>query len=300
MRVLKKEKGRVKIIPETLEDLWFLYNRVKGKVVEQKSLRVKKIKKGDEIIKGKREMKEIAIKVEKSRWEDGRVKVIGKIAKGEEQGKYHSFYLELGKEMKIELEEKLPEEEKYEIFVCLVDEKKALLGIYSSGKINLIGKIFAKDKAKFCKEIANLLKKEKRDILIAGFGNIKEKIAKSVEKEVFVDSVSRVDEQGFKELAKRDVIKKIIKKLREEKEKKLIERFLVEIKKNPEKVCYGSEVEKNKWKIKEVLVVSDKVGKYESVLREIENNGGKVRIIDSSRDYSSEIKNFEIIGVFWW
>ena len=300
MRVLKKEKGWVKIIPENLEDLWFLYNRVKGKVVEQKSLRVKKIKKGDEIIKGKREMREIAIKVEKSRWEDGRVKVIGKIAKGEEQGKYHSFYLELGKEMKIELEEKLPEEEKYEIFVCLVDEKKALLGIYSSGKINLIGKIFAKDKAKFYKEIVNLLKKEKRDILIAGFGNIKEKIAKSVEKEVFVDSVSRVDEQGFKELAKREVIKKIIKKLREEKEKKLIERFLVEIKKNPEKVCYGNEMERNKWKIKEVLVVSDKVGKYESVLREIENNGGKVRIIDSSRDYSLEIKNFEIIGVFWW
>jgi len=75
---------------------------------------------------------------------------------------------------------------------------------------------------------------------------------------------------------------------------------LVEIKKNPEKVCYGGEVERNKWKIKEVLVVSDKVGKYESVLREIENNGGKVRIIDSSKDYSLEIKNFEIIGVFWW
>jgi len=35
-------------------------------------------------------------------------------------------------------------------------------------------------------------------------------------------------------------------------------------------------------------------------LREIENSGGKIRIVDSSKEYSAEIKNFEIIGIFWW
>jgi stalled ribosome rescue protein Dom34 len=301
MRLIEKEKDYIKIIPETLEDLWFLYNRVEGKIIEQRSLRAKKIKKGDEIIKGKKELRNIAIKVEKKRWEENKIKVIGRIVKGEERNKYHSFYLELGKESKVELDEKLPEEEKYEIFICLVNREKALLGIYKSGKIDLIKKIFAKGREEeFYKEVANLLKKEEKDILIAGYGNIKEKIAQLVNKEVFIDTVSNISEEGSKELVKRDVIKKIINKLREEKEKKLIERFLVELKRNPEKICYGSEVEKNKERIKEVLVMSDKIPKYEETLKEIENKGGKISIIDNSKEYAQEIRNFEIIGVFWW
>jgi len=301
MRVTEKGKDYIKIIPETLEDLWFLYNRVKGNIVEQKSLRAKKIKRDGEIIKGKKKLKEIAIKVEKVRWMDNKIKVIGKITEGEEQGKYHSFYLEFGRECKIKLNENLPEEEKYEIFICLVDEKKAFLGIYKSGKIKLIKKIFAKGREmEYYKEIVNLLKKEKRDILIAGYGNIKERIAKMINKEVFIDSVSNIGEEGFKELVKRGTIKKIMNKLREEKEKKLIEKFLIETKKSPEKTCYGSEVEKNKSRVKEVLIISDKIPKYEKTLREIENSGGKIRIVDSSKEYSAEIKNFEIIGIFWW
>jgi stalled ribosome rescue protein Dom34 len=302
MRLVTKEKDWIKIIPESLEDLWFLYNRIDGKVVEQKSLRAKKIKRGNEIIKGKKVLREIAIKVEKKHWEDDKIKVIGKILEGEDKNKYHSFYLELEKKIKIkDFPNKLPKKEDYKIFVCLVNKEQALFGAYRLGKIKVINKILAKGREEeFYKEVSNKLKKEKEMILIAGPGNVKDRIVKLTEKEMFVDNIYNINEKGFEELLKRQSIKNIIKKLREERERKLVEKFLVELKKNPEKVCYGEEVEKNVERIKDILILSDKIPKYEKVLEEIENKGGVIRIVDSNKDYVQEIKNFEIIGVCRW
>ena len=302
MRVIVKEKDFVQIIPESLEDLWFLYNKVDRKVVEQRSLRVKKIKKGGEIIKGKKVLREIAIKVEKKRWGGDKLKVIGKITEGEDRNKYHSFHLELEKVIKIRnFREKLPPPEDYQIFICLIDKEKAYFGIYKSGEIKLIKKILARGRGEqYYKEIANRLEKEQRELLIAGPGVAKDRLGVVMKRRVTKDNVSRVDEKGFSELLKRNSIRRVIEKLRERKEKERVERFLVEIKKNPEKICYGREVENKVERVKEVLVLSDNVPQYEKILQEIERKGGKVNIADSSEDYSREIRKFEIIAALWW
>jgi len=300
MRLTEKEKNHMKIVPECLEDLWFLYTRIDRKIIEQKSLRTKKIKRGSEIIKGRKELRDIAIKVEKKRWVNNKIKVIGKITEGEDRNKYHSFYLELEKEIKIYgLKEKLPKQKEYEFFICLINKNLACIGIYKSGEIKLIKKILAKGREdEFYKEVANLLKKEQREILIVG--PIKEKIIKFLDKKVFTDNVHNIRKDGFKELLKRQIIKKVIEKLREEKEKKEIREILVEIKKNPERSCYGNEIANNIDKIKEVLILNNKIPKYENILKDIENKGGKIKIVDSSKEYCKEIENFEVLGIFWW
>ncbi len=302
MRLIKKEKDWMKIVLESLEDLWFLYNRVEGKIVEQKSLRAKKLKRGDEIIKGKKVLRDIAIKVEKKQWENNKIKLIGKIVEGEDKNKYHSLYLELEKAVKMgQLSEKLPKEEDYKIFICLVNKEKALFGLYKFGKTKKLREISSKGRGEeFLKEVANNLKKENEKILIAGPSSIKSRVTNLAKKEMVEDSIYNVSEKGFKELEKRDVLKKVIENLREEKEKKMVERFLKEINKNPEQVVYGKEIEKNVERVKEVLVLSEKVPEYEKVLKEIENSGGQVKIVDSNKDYIKDVKKFEIVGLLWY
>jgi len=69
-------------------------------------------------------------------------------------------------------------------------------------------------------------------------------VAKLIDKEIIVDNLSNGGERGFKELLTRGCIKQ--GKFRDRKEKETVKKFLIEIKKQSDKVCYGSEVEKNK------------------------------------------------------
>ena len=302
MKLIERDNDWIKLIPENLGDLWFLYNEIYGKIVEQKSLRAKKIKRGNEIIKGKRTLRNIAIKVEKKSWESNRIKIIGRIVEGEDKNKHHSLYLEMDKLIKIKyLNGKLPEEEDYKIFVCLVSKEMAIFGLYRFGEIKKLREIQSKGRGEeFFKEVANNLKKVNEKILIAGHKNVKDRIINLTSKEMFEDSIYNVSERGFNELKKRDSLKKVIRTLREEKEKKMMEKFLKEINKNPNQVVYGKEIGKNVERIKEVLVLSEKIPEYEESLRDVEKTGGKVRIIDSNKDYVRDVKKFEIVGLLWW
>ncbi|RLJ02264.1 MAG: hypothetical protein DRP10_01820 [Candidatus Aenigmatarchaeota archaeon] len=305
MKILKRDKEGITIIPENLNDLWFLYNRIDNSVIEQKTLRTKSISRGGEIVKGKKVPQIVAIKIEKKKWERNKIRVTGKIVSEKDKNKYHSFNLEIDKKLVIFTENHFfklkPKEENYEILICLIDKKLADLRIYKSGKLREVKKINSKGREnEFYKEVANILKKENRKILLAGPGNTKDKVAKLLNKEIVIDNLSSSGEKGFKELLKRGSIRKIIEKLRDEQEEKTVKKFLVEIKKNQNKVCYGSSVETQIERIKEILVLSSLVPKYEKILFEAEKNGTKIYIVDDEKEYCREIRVFEIIGICWY
>ena len=305
MKILKRDKEGITIIPENLNDLWFLYNRIDNSVIEQKTLRTKSISRGGEIVKGKKVPQIVAIKIEKKKWEGNKIRVTGKIVSEVDKNKYHSFNLEIDKKLVIFTENHFfklkPKEEDYEILICLIDKKLADLRIYKSGKLKEIKKINSKGREnEFYKEVANILKKENRKILLAGPGNTKDKVAKLLDKEIVIDNLSSSGEKGFKELLKRGSIRKIIEKLRDEQEEKTVKKFLVEIKKNQNKVCYGSAVETQIERIKEILVLSSLVPKYEKILFEAEKNGTKINIVDDEKEYCREMRVFEIVGICWY
>ncbi len=302
MRIIKKEKEEIKLIPENLKDLWFLYNRLDNLVIEQKSLRTKSVNRGGEILKGKKIPQIIAIKLEKKKWESNKIRATGKIVSGLDKNKYHSLNLEIDKKLKIEGELKnLPKEEKYEILICVVDKKRADFRIYKSGKLREIKKIPSKGREnEFYKEIASNLKKESREILVAGPGNTKDKISKLLDKDIVLDNLSYSGEKGVKELLKRGSIKRIIEKLRDKQEVETVNRFLTEIKKNPAKVCYGSAVETQIKKLKEILILSSIIPKYERILIEAEKKGTEINIVLDEKEYCEEVIKFEIIGILWW
>ncbi len=302
MRIIKKEKEEIKLIPENLKDLWFLYNRLDNLVIEQKSLRTKSVSRGGEILKGKKIPQIIAIKLEKKKWESDKIRATGKIVSGSDKNKYHSLNLEIDKKLKVEGELKnLPKEEKYEILICVVDKKRADFRIYKSGKLREIKKIPSKGREnEFYKEVASNLKRESREILLAGSGNTKDKISKLLDKDIVLDNLSYSGEKGVKELLKRGSIKRIIEKLRDRQEAEIVKKFLVEIKKNPAKVCYGSAVETQIKKLKEILILSSLIPKYERILIEAEKNGTEINIVRSEKEYCEEVRKFEIIGILWW
>ncbi|HDI06377.1 MAG TPA: hypothetical protein ENF39_00015, partial [Candidatus Aenigmarchaeota archaeon] len=101
MKILKRDKEGITIIPENLNDLWFLYNRIDNSVIEQKTLRTKSISRGGEIVKGKKVPQMVAIKIEKKKWERNKIRVTGKIVSETDKNKYHSLNLEIDKKLVI-------------------------------------------------------------------------------------------------------------------------------------------------------------------------------------------------------
>ncbi len=302
MRLLNKEKDSLSVIPESLNDLWFLFHNLGNMVVEQKTLRTKVIKKAGEILKGKKIPQLLSIKVEKKKWETNRVRLTGKITEGSEKNKYHSLDLKVYSKIKIySTLNNLPKPENYKILTCVVDKVEADFRMYDFVNLKEIKKVLSKGReTEYYKEIASALKKENTEIVLAGPGKPKILIAKLIDKDVLVDNLSNGGERGFKELLTRGCIKQVIGKFKDRKEAETVKKFLIEIKKQSDKVCYGSEVEKNKDKINEVLVLNSLVPKYETALEEYERNGVKINVVNDDREYCKEIRQFEIIGLCWY
>lgn len=302
MRLLKKEKDSISVIPESLNDLWFLFYHLKNMVVEQRTLRTKVIKKAGEILKGKKIPQILSIKVEKKKWETNRVRLTGRITSGSEKNKYHSLDLKVYSKIKIYGGlNNLPKPENYKILTCVVDKGEADFRMYDFIKLKEIKKVVAKGReTEYYKEIASALKKENTEIILAGPGKPKTLVAKLIDKEIIVDNLSNGGERGFKELLTRGCIKQVIGKFKDRKEEEIVKKFLIEIKKQSDKVCYGSEVEKNKDKINEILILNSLVPKYENVLEEYEKRRVKINVVNDDREYCKEIRQFEIIGLCWY
>lgn len=305
MRIIEKDKEGVTLVPETLNDLWYLYTRLEGKIIWQKTLRTKTICKGGEVIKGSKKPCYLGIKAEKIRWEDNILRVTGIITEGEERNKHHSIEIELNEKLKIvgELSD-IPKEAKREIFVCIIDKNEAIISWLRGRNFGPLEIIKAEGREEeYYKEVSSRLKREKAQyLLIAGHDTAKNKILNHLEKKenVFLDQIASSGKDGLEEIVKRPVVKQIFEKQREDAERKIIAETLACVKKNPEKAMYGESMQKVAERVKEILVLNNFITKHEAFLRQAEKDGKKIDVIDGSKDYAVELKEFEIVGVCYW
>lgn len=305
MKIIAQEKDETTLVPENLNDLWYLYTHAKGKIIWQKTLRTKTICKGGELKKGKKKPVYLGILAEKVSWEGNFIKTTGKIVSGEDKNKHHSLQLELEKKAKIVGHlEKIPRRAKREALVCVADKSRASIGQLRGSKIQQIDEIHSKRReVEFYKEVSSRIKRENPSyILLAGPDKTKDKIYANLTelKNIFLDQVTSTGKPGFEEVQKRSVIKAVFEKQREDREKKAVREVLSQIKKNPEKAIYGLDVGKTPERSGEIIVLSDFVPKYESILKTLEDAGAKINIIDSSKDYAQESRQFELIGLGRW
>lgn len=305
MKLIERDKDGITIVPETLNDLWYLYTRAEGRTVWQKTLRTKTICKGSEMMKGGKSPCFLGVLAEKLRWEDDKIRITGKIIEGDDKGKHHSMYFELNEKTRISGElENLPKEAKREIFICVADREFSVLSWLRGRNFGPVEEIKAQGREEeYYKEVASRLKRENAPYLImTGHDTAKNKILNHLEKKenVFVDQTASGGKDGLEEISHRDIIKQIFDKQREDVERKIISETLACVKKNPEKALYGENLQKENERVGEILVLNNFVTKHEEFLKFAEKNGKKINVIDGSKDYAIELRNFEIVGVCYW
>ncbi len=303
----KIEKNSVILTPEDEEDLFNL-NKVikKGDIIEGKDIR--KVKIGDDFVK-----KPFFIKLKVEEVKKGNpLRVKGIVLNEHEEfpkGVYHSFTITPFKTIKLTknflstyIFDILKQKKKEPVKAILIDDEKAEFYEIRDTKVDLIKKINYKEKEELNKSnfnykkiISEINKLGWDNFIIGGPGIFKEKLQEELNKEnkkikFYLANVSHLGKMGIKELMKRKEINTLLKDFKIKEEKELIDRFMEELKKDG-KICYGLNKVKEaaEYGAIELLVVdSDKVFNVESneeeienILKKVEENKGKVKIIET-------------------
>lgn len=333
MRILKKDlkKGIVKLVPETIEDLYILEKILRpGDVIAGKTLRSMTIMRGDQVIKGEKKWISVRLKVENVKLSEhaNELRVKGKIIEAPEDVElaYHTFEIKLGREVEIERKWKEYEIEKLKelkikrpkIVICVLDDEECDITILN-GSLKQAGKVRGvrgkrydnniEDKRKqYFESVAKRLEEiECERIVIAGPGFAKDELAKLIKerhpelmKKIVIDSVAHTGEAGINEVFRRGIVDRVVKDSLLAKETKLVEKFLERLAKD-ELVVYGLEETKKALEVGAVdtLLISDVMLRDNEALLELaEKIGAKIKIISSNHDAGKRFLGLGGIGGF--
>lgn len=322
---LRDHEGEIKLIPETLEDLWHLKFIIeKGDVVFSLT---KRASHSDDKLRGDKEMITVRIGVEVEKVEfhkyANRLRVSGKIISGVEESGFHTLNIVVGRELSIlkkwkveqlkRLRKAVESSNRPEVVILTIEEGEAIAGALREWGIEEIfekkhsyAKNYGGTRNEFFSDLFETLKNINfRYLVIAGPGFIKkdfyeflrQKDAEMAKRAMIVDT-SSIGRRGFIEVLKRRAIDKIIGEIRLAEEAEVVERLLEGIAKN-EKVSYGLEDVKRakEYGAIEILLVSDdfllrerEKWDIDSFMEEVEGAGGRVLIL------SSEFEPGEIVS----
>ncbi len=314
---LKGREGEVKLIPESVEDLWHLrYIIEPGDVVFSLT---KRSSESSDKLRSDKEMVTVRIGIEVERVEfhrfANRLRITGKIVAGVEDSGYHTLNISEGKELSI-IKERWSDEQleririavensnRPEVMILTIEEGEAVIGILRQWGVDEVGVVkvsYGKDRGdsrrEFFGEVYSALKSYDFDYLVIagpGFAKndfyqfLKEKDERMAEKAVVAD-VSSIGVRGFVEVLKRGVVDRIAGELRIKKDAEYMDMLLREISKDGRAV-YGLEDVKKalSYGAIETLLVADEFLRKErekwdidSFLREVEMMNGKVVIMSS-------------------
>ncbi|MFN3384047.1 MAG: mRNA surveillance protein pelota [Archaeoglobaceae archaeon] len=322
---LRGDEGEIKLVPETLEDLWHLKFIIeKGDVVFSIT---KRAMQSDDKLRSDKELVVVRIGIEVERVEfhkfANRLRIMGKIIAGIEASGFHTLNVTVGKELSIvkkwkkeqmaRLRKAVEQSKRPEVVILTIEEGEAIAGVLREWGVEEIfeeRKSYSKDYDGTREEFfAHVLEKLKnlsfRFLVIAGPGFAKRDFYEFistrapdwVEKAIVVDT-SSIGTRGFVEVVRRRAIDKLVGEIRLAEEAELVERLLEGIAKG-EKVAYGVEnVRKAKeYGAIETLLVSDDylLGERENwdidgFMEEVREMGGRVVIL------SSEFEPGEIVS----
>ncbi len=314
---LKGEEGEIKLIPESIEDLWHLkYIIQPGDIVFSLT---KRASESSDKLRSDKQMITVRLGVKVDRVEfhkfANRLRITGRIVAGVEDSGYHTLSITDGKELSI-IKERWNEEQlerikmavessnRPEVLILTIEEGEASLGILRQWGVDEVAVVkgsYGKDRGnsrrEFFGEVYSVLKNyEFAYLVIAGPGFtkndfyefLKEKDEQTARKAIMADT-SSIGVRGFIEVLKRGVVDRIAGKLKIKRDAEFMDRLLEEIAKGGN-AAYGlEEVRKAmEYGAVEVMLVADEFLRQErekwdidSFLRNAENMGARVVIMSS-------------------
>ncbi len=310
-----KVEGEVKLVPESLDDLWHLKYMIEpGDVVFSLT---KRVSESCDKLRSDKEMVTVRLGVEVEKVEfhrfANRLRISGRIVGGVEDSGYHTLNIGVGKELSIikrwkkeqleRLESAVKASSQPEVVILTIEEGDAVIGVlrqWGVEEVFSVRRSYGKESSsrlEFFSEVLSALKNlEFKYLVIAGPGFtkddfyefLKEKEPEVAKKSITAD-VSSIGVRGFVEVLKRGVISRIVKDIRLAEEAEYIDLLLERIAKG-ERVAYGIEEVKSAcdYGAIDVLLVADEFLREErekwdvdSLLESVENSRGKVVILST-------------------
>ncbi len=314
---LKGNEGEIKLIPETVEDLWHLkYIIQPGDVVFALT---KRASESSDKLRSDKQMVTVrlGVQVEKVEFHKfaNRLRISGKIVAGVDDSGHHTINITEGKELSI-IKENWSEEQieriktavessnRPEVVVLTIEEGEASIGLLRQWGIDEVAVIkgsYGKDRGnsrrEFFGDVYSALKNYDFSYLVVagpGFTKndfyefLKEKSPEMAEKVVIADT-SSIGVRGFVEVLRRGVIDRIAGELKIARDAEYMEKLLEEISKDG-KAVYGIEEVRKAYEYGalEILLVADEFLRKErekwdidGFLRDVENMNGRVVIMSS-------------------
>jgi len=325
-------KGWVKIRVEDVDDLWILKNIIKvGDIVVAKTLRdVKMEGEGKRRLPVTLAIKveKIYFQPFASRLRVHGVIVEGPEEYGL-RGSHHTLNVDVGSEITLFKEslnqsllrklESLTNKRRFKTLLVAADFDEASLAIlYDQGLRFLndltLPSIGREDESsveevakRVVEEILRYVKSEDVDFIVVGSPTVlREAIIKELKAHtgsklrVFADSVSVGGRAGIHELIRRDSVKGLLKEFVIVEGEEILDKFLKLLTTNPERVAYGlKDVEfavlsnaVDTLLVTEDLLTSNEYERVERILNQVEEKGGRVRIIPVESPLAVKLKGF--------
>ncbi len=275
MRILEKDlrKGAIKVLVESPDDLWLLYNVIeKGDLVTASTTRDIKFEKG----RGERIPMTLTIRVETLEFQSftGRLRIKGIVVEGPEKfgvkGHYHTLNIDIGNVLTIVKKEwpryivkKLEKlaHKRANVLLVAIDYDEAAIAIMSHQGLKVLyeasSRLPGKDSGDYearlktyIKEIASIVigsvnRYNIEAVIIAGPGYLKKYVGEIINEKlggkikIYYDNVSMGGWPGVNELSKRDIVKEVLRDLEVVKAQKVYERFMEYLAKNDSVIAYG-------------------------------------------------------------
>jgi len=325
---LNREKGFLKAMPETLDDLWHLERVIeKGDLASGSTTR--KIK-GQEGEQTRREKMFVKLRVQEVEFDkfSGVLRIHGTIEGGKpeellELGAAHSLSVEAGYQLKIEKEklaerhiDRLKKAEKAThakpLLCILLDDERAdffeLRAFKTEKKASIqsgkSGKQFDSENWKkgfFSKLFKKIGDCGAEQLLVAGPGFTKNDFSEFLKEKgfagnVFVEGTNSIGVTGLNEFLKGERAGKIMEKLQIALDARLMEEVLAELGKNTGLAEYGPEQVKRAVQfgaVKKLLLLDkfflEKRDELEALMESVEQVRGEIHILDSESETGKQL-----------
>ena len=312
---IKNKKGEVKVVAESIDDLWHLKNIIeKGDKVFALTKRTVESKDKNKLRSDKERVTvKIGVEVERTEFHKflGALRVLGKIVAGVDESGYHTLNIVPGKEVHIIKDcwkdeqlkriKKASEVKRPEIVIVTIEECEAVIGAvrdWGVEEITSVRRSYGKDlgnyRREFFGEVLSIIEKIKSDyIILAGPGFTKEDFLKflkekKIDGKIIIENTSSIGVRGFSEVIKRGSFAKIVKDTRLKEEVEYIEKLILFLIKNKAVCGLESVIKANNYRCIQTLLISDNFLQKErekwdidSLISEVEKRGGKVIIMSS-------------------
>lgn len=330
MKILRQDRkeGIVKLVPETLDDLWHLDNILeKGDLLTAKTFRKQTIRSGSETREGDRIPVVLTIEIEKKDFhmDTHSLRVTGRVRAGPEDkvplSSYHTISIEPRLMLTIQKREwnraqlerlKRSRNLKPLLLICVLDRESADIAELKESGIGYLATINSEkimgreNQESFWSQILKYLQSKEghQAIVIAGPGFERENLLEYIKSKdstlaarTVLDHTSSTGRAGINEVVKSSA-NRILQDTRISRESSFVDTLLEEIEKEG-KATYGPKETEEAVKsgaAETLLISEEKIRGFEALARTAERTGASVVIISSDHELGERFLHLGGVG----